>query len=195
MGETLTPIISAEYQTDGAIATTISSNLLDKRSPRIGVIIFGLLIGFAAFLIPDPNAPITDASWPHNWIHVYCNHALLWVDADQAEEGCHPGPESRAFMADLQMLATYPIYGIILNAIPYTYPAIVGFLVVLILPRHFFLTSSWRPMLNRFFMPIIVVACLVALVGSYYLATSIQHPPYCVMYEVGIHRMYHEPCF
>ena len=49
-----------------AIATTISSNLLDKRSPRIGVIIFGLLIGFAAFLIPDPNAPITDALWPHD---------------------------------------------------------------------------------------------------------------------------------
>ena len=162
-------------------------------------IIFGLLIGFAAFLIPDPNAPITDAPWPHNWIHVYCNHALLWVHADQAEEGCHPGPESRAFMADLQMLATYPVYGIILNVILYTYPAIVGFLVVLILPRHFFLTSSWRPMsitvINRFFMPIIVVACLVALVGSYYLATNIQHPPYWVMYEVGIHRMYHEPCF
>jgi hypothetical protein len=39
-------------------------------------------------------------------LHVYCNHALLWVHADQSEEGCHPGPESCAFMADLQMLAT-----------------------------------------------------------------------------------------
>jgi hypothetical protein len=92
----------------------------------------------AAFLIPDPNAPITDAPWPHNWIHVYCNHALLWVYADQAEEGCHPGPESRAFMADLQILATYPVYGIILNVIPYTYPAIVGFLVVAALPERIF---------------------------------------------------------
>ena len=42
-------------------------------------------------LIPDPNAPITDVPWPHNWIHVYCNHALLWVHADQAEEPCHLG--------------------------------------------------------------------------------------------------------
>ena len=92
-----------------------------------------------AFLIPDPNAPITNAPWPHNWIHVYCNHALLWVHADQAEEGCHPGPESRAFMADLQMLATYPVYGIILNVILYTYPAIVGFLVVAALPEHIFI--------------------------------------------------------
>jgi hypothetical protein len=95
-GGTLTAIISAECQTAaivaGAIATTISSNLLDKRSPRIGAVIFGFLIWFAAFLIPDPNAPITNAPWPHNWIHVYCNHALLWVHADQAEEGCHPGP-------------------------------------------------------------------------------------------------------
>jgi branched-subunit amino acid transport protein AzlD len=36
----------------------------------------------------------------------------------------------RAFMADLQMLAKYPVYGIIINVIPYTYPAIVAFLVV-----------------------------------------------------------------
>jgi hypothetical protein len=68
----------------------------------------------------------------------YCNHALLRVHADQAEEGCHPGPESRAFMADLQMLATYPVYGIILNVIPFTYPAIVGFLIVAALPNHIF---------------------------------------------------------
>lgn len=33
--------------------------------------------------------------------HVYCNHVLLWVHADQAEAGCHPGPESCAFVADL----------------------------------------------------------------------------------------------
>jgi hypothetical protein len=142
MGETLTAMISAECQTAalvaGAIATPISSILLDKRSPRISTIIFGFLIWFAAFLIPDPNAPITNAPWPHNWIHVYCNHALLWVHADQAEEPCHPGPESRAFMADLQMLARYPVYGIILNVIPYTYPAIVGFLVVAALPKRIF---------------------------------------------------------
>jgi fructose-specific phosphotransferase system IIC component len=54
MGETLAAIISAECQTAalvaGTIATTISSNLLDKRSPRVGAIIFGLLIGFAALL-------------------------------------------------------------------------------------------------------------------------------------------------
>ena|SRR5215472_486591 len=81
----------------------------------------------------------------HNWIHVYCNHALLWVHADQAEQGCHPGPESRAFMADLQMLATYPVYGIILNVIPYAYPAIVGFLVVAALPEHIFIRTSALP--------------------------------------------------
>ena len=76
MGETLTAIISAQCQTAALVAgaTTISSNLLDKRSPRIGAIIFGFLIWFAAFLIPDPNAPITNAPWTHNWIHVYCNH-------------------------------------------------------------------------------------------------------------------------
>ena len=93
---TLTAIISTECQTAALVAgaTTISSNLLDKRSPHIRAIIFGLLIGFVAFLIPDPNSPITDAPWPHNWIHVYCNHAFLWVHADQAEEGSHPGPES-----------------------------------------------------------------------------------------------------
>jgi hypothetical protein len=121
------------------LETGISFNLLDKRSPRVGDIIFGLVIWFVAFLIPDPNAPITDAPWPHTWIHVYCNHALLWVHADQAEEGCHPGPESRAFMADLQILATYAIYGIILNVIPYTYPAIVAFLVVAAVPERIFL--------------------------------------------------------
>ena len=136
MEETLTTIIS-KCQTAALVATTISK-LLDKRSPRVGAIIFGFLIGFAVFLIPDPNAPITDAPWPHNWIHVYCNHALLRVHADQAEEGCHPGPESRAFMADLQMLAKYPVYGIILNVIPYTYPAIVAFLVVAALPERIF---------------------------------------------------------
>jgi hypothetical protein len=62
---TVTAIISAERRTvvlvARAIATTISSDLLDKRSPRIGAIIFGFLIGFVAFLIPDPNAPITAA--------------------------------------------------------------------------------------------------------------------------------------
>jgi hypothetical protein len=39
-------------------------------------------------------------------------------------------------MADLQMLAKYPIYGIILNVIPYTYPAIAGFLVVAAIPER-----------------------------------------------------------
>jgi hypothetical protein len=113
--------------------------LLDKRSPRIGAIIFGFLIWFTAFmLIPDPNAYL-NVRWPHKWIHVYCNHALVWVYEDQANEGgCNPGPESRGFMADLQMLATYPIYGIILNIIPYAYPAIVGFLVVAALPQRIF---------------------------------------------------------
>jgi len=41
-------------------------------------------------------------------------------------------------MADLQILAIYPVYGIILNIIPYTYPAIVGFLVVEALPERIF---------------------------------------------------------
>jgi hypothetical protein len=41
-------------------------------------------------------------------------------------------------MADLQILARYPVYGIILNVIPYTYPAIVGLLVVADLPERIF---------------------------------------------------------
>src|SRR5215469_471322 len=48
------------------------------------------------------------------------------------------GPESHAFMSDLQMLATYPVYGIILHVIPYTYSAIVAFLVVAALPECIF---------------------------------------------------------
>jgi hypothetical protein len=39
-------------------------------------------------------------------------------------------------MADLQLLATYPVYWIILNVIPYTYPAIVGFLVAAAMPER-----------------------------------------------------------
>jgi hypothetical protein len=30
--------------------------MFNKRSPRVGAIIFGFLIWFAAVLIPDPNA-------------------------------------------------------------------------------------------------------------------------------------------
>jgi hypothetical protein len=40
--------------------------------------------------------------------------------------------------ADLQMLAKYPVYVIILNVIPYTYPVIVGLLVVVALPESIF---------------------------------------------------------
>jgi hypothetical protein len=36
------------------------------------------------------------------------------------------------------MLATYPVYGIIFNVIPYTYPTIAGFLVVAVLPERIF---------------------------------------------------------
>jgi hypothetical protein len=39
---------------------------------------------------------------------------------------------------DLQMLARYPVYGIILNVIPYIYPVIAGFLVVAALPERIF---------------------------------------------------------
>jgi hypothetical protein len=41
-------------------------------------------------------------------------------------------------MAVLQILARYPVYGIILNVIPYIYPAIVAFLVVAALPERIF---------------------------------------------------------
>jgi hypothetical protein len=41
-------------------------------------------------------------------------------------------------MADLQIIARCPVYGIILNVIPYTYPAIVGYLVVAALPERIF---------------------------------------------------------
>lgn len=121
------------------ITTTVSFDMFDKLSPRLGAIIFGGLIFFAYFLIPDPNAPITNAPWPHKWIHAYCNHALLLVHADQAEDGgCQPGPITPYSMSYYQMLAKYPVYGIILNMIPYTYPVIVGFLVVAALPERIF---------------------------------------------------------
>jgi hypothetical protein len=100
--------------------------MIDKRSPRVGAIIFGFMIFFAYFLIPEPNDYSNDnGRWPNKDVHVYCNHALLWVWEDQP---CHYGPVTRGFMADLQMLAKHPVYAMILNVVPY--PAIVGFLVV-----------------------------------------------------------------
>jgi hypothetical protein len=100
-------------------------------SPRIGAIALGILIWIISwYVIPDPNAPITNAPWPHKWIYVYCNHALVWIHWDDAESGhCNPGPTPINYMAYYQTGARYPIYWIILNAIPYTYPAIAGFLV------------------------------------------------------------------
>lgn len=100
-------------------------------SPRIGGIAFGILIWIIFwYVIPDPNAPITNAPWPHKWIYAYCNHALVWIHWDDAENGhCNPGPTPINYMAYYQTGARYPIYWIILNAIPYTYPAITGFLV------------------------------------------------------------------
>lgn len=98
-------------------------------NPRIGAIGFGLLLFITSFyIIPDPNN-YNYYPWPHKWVHVYCNHALVWIHLDDAEKRCHPGPEGPQFMQeDLQMLAKYPIYGMILNWIPYAYPVIAGFL-------------------------------------------------------------------
>ena len=39
---------------------------------------------------------------------------------------CNYGPVTRNFMADLQMLAKYPVYAMILNIVPYPYPVFVG---------------------------------------------------------------------
>jgi hypothetical protein len=114
--------------------------MLNKYSPRLGAIAFGLLLWFIAYIvIPDPNAYL-NVPWPHKWIHVYCSHALIWIHEDQANEGgCDPGPTSTYYMAYFQMLARYPVYGIILNVIPYSYPAAAGFLVVAAIPERLWL--------------------------------------------------------
>jgi hypothetical protein len=112
-----------------------------KQSSSIVGILFGTLLFFAFLLVPDPNN-YTYYPWPHKWVHVYCNHALLWMHLDQAEKGCHPGPESRYFMADLQMLARYPLYSMILNAVPYSYALIAGVIVFYLITRRRAQTDS-----------------------------------------------------
>jgi len=105
-------------------------------NPLVGSIGFGVLLFVTAFyIIPNPNGYSNSPLWPHKWVHVYCSHVLLWMYLDQAEKGCHPGPESRHSMNDLQMLVKYPIYERILNTIPYAYPVIIGLLIILVLPR------------------------------------------------------------
>lgn len=103
-------------------------------SPRTKGVLIGLLLAMLyLFIIPDPNHPITDMPWPHKWVHVYCNHALVWIHLDDAEAGCHSGPESRAFMSDLQNLARHPLYWWTLTIAPYSYPVISAFLIVYLL--------------------------------------------------------------
>ena len=99
-------------------------------NPRIGAIGLGLLLFITSFyIIPDPNN-YKYYPWPHKWVHVYCNHALVWIHLDDAEKRCHPGPEGPQFMReDLQMLAKYPVYGMILYWAPYSFPVIAGVLV------------------------------------------------------------------
>jgi hypothetical protein len=36
------------------------------------------------FMIPDPS-DYTCYPWPHKWVHVYCNQALIWIHPDDAE--------------------------------------------------------------------------------------------------------------
>jgi hypothetical protein len=140
----------------------ILSDLLDKRNPRIGAIIFGFLIWFAAFLIPDPNAYL-NVPWLHKWIHVYCSHALIWIHEDQANEGgCDPGPTSSYYMHHFQMLTRYPVYGIILNVIPYSYPAVAGFLVVAAIPERL-----WRRRVNGDLVLGVLILFLI-LFSTYY---------------------------
>jgi len=97
MGETLTAIISAEYQTAALVAGTIatpSPNLLYKRSPRVGVIIFGLLIGPYQAVHGRIIGSMSTAIMP------FSGYMLIRPRRDVTVDG-------RAFMADLQMLAKY----------------------------------------------------------------------------------------
>jgi len=105
--------------------------------PRLGGIIFGGLLFIVFLLIPDFNS-YANVPFPHKLVHVWCSHAFLYVYYDQAEKNCWPGPESLAFMADLQTLVAYPFYGIVITIVPYTYPIVVTFLVITALPKHIF---------------------------------------------------------
>jgi hypothetical protein len=106
-----------------------------KLQPRLGAIIFGGILFFVFLLVPDPNS-YANIPWPHKLIHVFCSHAFLWVYYDQAEQQCHPGPESEYFMSQLQMLTRYPVYAVILNLMWLILPAIAGLLVVAALPKN-----------------------------------------------------------
>jgi hypothetical protein len=66
---------------------------------------------------------------------------MFW---DEAEARCNPGPVNPRFMLDLQKLVKFPVYGIILNLIPWTYPVIVGFLVFLVLAKNFYKSCNSR---------------------------------------------------
>ncbi|MGB6531719.1 MAG: hypothetical protein WA323_24705 [Candidatus Nitrosopolaris sp.] len=99
--------------------------------PRIVGITFGVLLFIIPwFVIPDPNS-YANTPWPHRLVHVYCSHAFIWVYLDVAENECHPGPISSHYMSYYQMLAKYPVYNILLNMIPLTYPIIVVPLLIL----------------------------------------------------------------
>jgi hypothetical protein len=107
---------------------------MDKDSARISGILVGVLIALCFWVIPPQQYY---DSVPHGWVHTYCSHALIWIRLDKAENGgCHPGPISRVYMAYYQTGARYPLYWIILNIVPYTFPAIMGFLIIAALPER-----------------------------------------------------------
>ena len=102
--------------------------------PRIGGIIFGGLLFFVAFfVIPAqqfyPSDNEWNEFWSHKWTRIYCDGALVYMHLNEAEKQCHPGPESPYVMSEL-MLITNPIYWMILTVIPFSYPVIVGLLIV-----------------------------------------------------------------
>lgn len=152
-------------------------------SARIGGTIVGILIALFLIIIPNPNVYTSN---PHyfngKWTHIYCNHALVYMTYWKSQT-CKIGPTSEHMMSYLRLLAHYPLYQITLTLIPYTYPIIAGFLILIITPKHFF--NRRRLELDRFFIPIVVVGCLAALGATYYFTDNyLQAPGFCQNYDV-----------
>jgi hypothetical protein len=99
-------------------------------------------------------------------------------------------------MYDLQILDKFPAYQTILTMIPCGYPVIFAFLVILAIycrgeSLNVIIKRWWGTISGiSFFIPMVVVGCLVALVVISYLATTyIRHPNYCMDY-VFVHIYY-----
>ena len=116
------------------LAAFYRRHIINTIKPRIGGIIFGSLIFFVMFSIPAQQFYSSDKEWnkfwSHNWARIYCNGALMYMHLNEAEKDCHPGPEDKFFMSELEMLAEYPVYQMILNTVPFIYPIITVFLII-----------------------------------------------------------------